>query len=60
MCDLQGDHKSKYEEHGESLLLEYRDDLLRKKDLAQTEQDKQEIEQLVELVDDLDDLFEHG
>ncbi len=43
-----------------SLLSEYRDQMLRKKSLAQDEQAKERIEQMIELVDDLQDLFEQG
>ena len=43
-----------------SLLSEYRDRMLRKKNLAQDEQAKERIEQMIELVDDLEALFEHG
>ena len=42
-----------------SLLSEYRDYMIRKKDLARDESDKEHFQQLIELVDDLDDLFEH-
>lgn len=44
---------------GESLLSEYRDHMIRKKDLALDERDKEHFQQLIELVDDLGDLFEH-
>ena len=43
-----------------SLLSEYRDRMLRKKNLVQDEQARERIEQMIELVDDLQDLFEHG
>ena len=45
---------------GKSLLSEYRDQMLRKKCLAQDEQTQEQIEQTIELVDDLEALFEQG
>jgi len=43
-----------------SLLSEYRDRMVRKKNLVQDEQAREQIEQMIELVDDLQALFEHG
>jgi len=43
-----------------SLLSEYRDQMLRKKDLVQDEGARERIEQMIELVDDLQALFEQG
>jgi len=43
-----------------SLLSEYRDRMVRKKNLVQDEQARERIEQMIELVDDLQALFEHG
>ncbi len=43
-----------------SLLSEYRDRMLRKKNLVQDEQAREQIEQMIELVDNLQALFEHG
>ncbi len=43
-----------------SLLSEYRDRMVRKKNLVQDEQARERIEQMIELVDDLQDLFEYG
>ncbi len=53
-------HYSSGSQPGKSLLSEYRDQMLRKKSLAQDEQAKERIEQMIELVDDLQDLFEQG
>ena len=43
-----------------SLLSEYRDQMLRKKSLAEDEQSRERIEQMIELVDDLQELFNYG
>lgn len=43
-----------------SLLAEYRDQMLRKKFLAQDEQAEGQIEEMIELIDDLEALFDSG
>ena len=43
-----------------SLLWEYRQEMLRRKDLVKDAESKEEIQQLIELSEDLDLLFEHG
>ncbi len=53
-------HYSSGSQPGKSLLSEYRDQMLRKKSLAQDEQAEERIEQMIELVDDLEALFEYG
>ncbi len=45
---------------GKSLLSEYRDQMILKKDLAHDEEARERIEQMIELVDDLQALFEQG
>jgi len=45
---------------GKSLLSEYREQMILRKDLAHDEEARERIEQMIELVDDLDALFEHG
>ena len=53
-------HYSSGSQPGKSLLSEYRDQMLRKKDLVQDEGTRERIEQMIELVDDLQALFEYG
>ena len=45
---------------GKSLLNEYRDELLRKKDGAQDASTREQTQELIDLVEDLNVLFEHG
>lgn len=43
-----------------SLLLEYRERMVAKKELVEDEDAREQIEQVIDLVDDLQDLFEYG
>ena len=45
---------------GRSLLSEYHNEMLQKKDSIQDIQAKEEIQELIELADDLNQLFEQG
>jgi len=53
-------HYSSGSQLDRSLLSEYRERMVRKKNLVQDEQARERIEQMIELVDDLQDLFEYG